>query len=394
MAAGAAALPSGLLQGQQRRPRVGAIITEFRHMSHADVICSRLFDGYYPDGVAQRPRTQIVSMYLDQVPFNDQAVALAQRYRYSIDSTIEGALMRGKSELDVDAVLLIGEHGDYPENELGQKMYPRHRLLKGITDVFRKSGRSVPVFNDKHLSYDWGMAKEMYGWTKELNFPLMAGSSIPVTVRTPELEIPLGAKIKRAVQTGYGGTDAYGFHTLESLQCMVERREGGETGVASVEFLEGEAVWRWRDGPGKWSKPLLEAASKASPNSRPGKPEDNCKEPVLFLVNYRDGFEAAAFLLNGHLSSWDFACELDGKIASTHFGPVPQKRQLTHFDGLTHVIEDLFVTGKGLYPVERTYLTTGILAHLFQSKGKKRKVETPELKIAYTAPKNCYFQRS
>ena len=389
LAAGAATLSA-----QQKKPSVGAVITEFRHMSHADVICSRMFDGYYPNGVHQAPRTQIVSMYLDQIPFNDQAVGLAPRYRYSVQSTIEGALTRGKSALDVDAVLLIGEHGDYPENELGQKEYPRHRLLSGIVDVFRKSGRSVPVFNDKHLSYDWNMGKEMYDWSRELSFPFAAGSSIPVTVRTPELEIPLGAKINRAVQTGYGGEDAYGFHTLESLQCMVERRQGGETGVAAVEMIEGEAVWRWRDGPGAWSKPLLDTAMARSPTTKPGKPEDNCKQPVLFLVTYRDGLEAAAYLLNGHLSSWDFACEIDGKTVSTHFGPVPQKRQLTHFDGLTHVIEELFVTGKPLYPVERTLLTTGVLAFLFQSRGKKRRVETPELKIAYTAPRNCFFQRA
>src|SRR5690606_27211192 len=159
----------------------------------------------------------------------------------------------------------------------------------GIVEVFRKSGRSVPVFNDKHLSYDWNLAKEMYDWSRELSFPFAAGSSIPVTVRTPELEIPYGAKIKHAVQIGYGGLDAYGFHTLEAMQCMLERRAGGETGVAAVELLEGDAVWRWRDGPGKWSKPLLDAAAKASPNVRPGKPEDNVKDPAVFLISYRDG---------------------------------------------------------------------------------------------------------
>ncbi len=389
MAAGAATL-----SGQDRRPRVGAVITEFRHRAHADVICTRLFDGYYPNGVYTRARTQIVSMYLDQRPYDDMAVPLAKRYRYSIDTTIEGALMRGRSELDVDAVLLIGEHGDYPENELGQKMYPRHRLLKGVVDVFRKSGRSVPVFNDKHLSYDWNLAKEMYDWSRELSFPFAAGSSIPVTVRTPELEIPYGAKIKHAVQIGYGGLDAYGFHTLEAMQCMLERRQGGETGVAAVEMLEGDAVWRWRDGPGKWSQPLLDAAAKASPNQRPGKPEDNVKDPAVFLISYRDGLEAAAYMLNGHVSGWNFACEMDGKTAGTHFGPNPQTRDLTHFDGLTHVIEELFVTGKPLYPIERTLLTTGMLAFAFQSKGKKRRLETPELKIEYKAPRDCFFQKT
>ena len=38
----------------------------------------------------------------------------------------------------------------------------------------------------------------------------MAGSSIPVTVRTPELEIPSGAGIKEGVGVGYGNLDAYG----------------------------------------------------------------------------------------------------------------------------------------------------------------------------------------
>ena len=145
-------------------------------------------------------------------------------------------------------------------NERGQKLYPRHRLFREIADIFRNAGRSVPLFCDKHLSYSWDKAKQMYDWARELTVPFMAGSSIPVTVRTPELLIPSGATIKRAVQTGYGPLDAYGFHTLESLQCMVERRSGGETGVASVEMLEGDAVWQWHDGRGNWSKPLLEQA--------------------------------------------------------------------------------------------------------------------------------------
>ena len=379
------------LHAQDSRPKVAAIVTEFRHRSHADVICTRIRDGYYPNGRRQEPRTRIVSMYTDQVPRDDMSRGFAHRKRYTIYPTVEGALTLGGDRLAVDAVLLIGEHGDYPVNERGQKLYPRHRLFREIADIFRNAGRSVPLFCDKHLSYSWDKAKQMYDWARELTVPFMAGSSIPVTVRTPELLIPSGATIKRAVQTGYGPLDAYGFHTLESLQCMVERRSGGETGVASVEMLEGDAVWQWHDGRGNWSKPLLEQALARDPAGALG---SRCSDSAVFVLKYRDGLEAAAYMLNNCVRGWNFAAEVDGNVLSSHFGQVPQTRELPHFDGLTHCIEELFVTGRPVYPVERTLLTTGVLAFLFDSRERKARVDTPELALTYSAPADTYFQRA
>jgi len=101
-------------------------------------------------------------------------------------------------DLAVDAVLFVGEHGRYPINERGQKLYPRHRIMKRIAEVFRETGTSVSVFCDKHLSYSWRQAREMYEWSQELKFPFMAGSSIPVTLRRPALEIPYDAEIENA----------------------------------------------------------------------------------------------------------------------------------------------------------------------------------------------------
>lgn len=389
-----AGLGATVVKAQDSRPRVAALVTEFRHRSHADVICTRILDGYYPNGRRQEPRTRIVSMYTDQVPPDDMSRDFVYRKRYAIYPTIKEALTLGRDRLAVDAVLLIGEHGDYPVNERGQKLYPRHRLFREITDVFRNAGRSIPLFCDKHLSYSWDKAKRMYDEARELNVPFMAGSSIPLTVRTPELVIPSGASIRRAVQTGYGPLDSYGFHTLESLQCMVERRLGGETGVAWVEMLEGDAVWQWRDGPGKWSKPLLKEALSRNPGSQVGALESQCTDSAVFVVNYRDGLEAAVYMLNNCLRGWNFAAEVDGSLVSTHFGQVPQTRDLPHFDGLTHCIEELFVSGKPVYPVERTLLTTGVLAFLFESRELKTRVETPELRVTYSAPADTYFQRT
>ena len=66
---------------------------------------------------------------------------------------MEEALRRRGRRLAVDAVLLVGEHGDYPTNERGQKLYPRYELFERIVDVMRKQRAvAVPVFCDKHLS--------------------------------------------------------------------------------------------------------------------------------------------------------------------------------------------------------------------------------------------------
>jgi hypothetical protein len=397
----APALSLGAQPGMKKS--VAAIVTMYtddqRLKSHASVIVGRLLEGYRPNGVFTEPRTRVVSMYTDQTPENDLSRGLAQKHGFQIFPTIKDALTLGGDRLAVDAVCFVGEHGDYPWNERRQKLYPRFELMERIVEVFRRTGQTVPVFCDKHLSYSWLKAKEMYEWSRELGFPLMAGSSIPVTVRFPELEIPYGARIEGAVVLGYGDFDAYGFHTLEALQCMVERRAGGETGIRSVEWLEGEAVWRWRDSAeGRWSLPLLEAALGVTPSAKPGRVEDNVKNPVAFLLEYNDGLRAAAYMLNGHISSWSFAAKLAERPepVATHFGfpRRDQGRPLAHFDGLVHCIEELFVTGKPCYPVERTLLTTCALSVLFESRAWKRRLDTPELRIAYRAPQQTYFQRA
>jgi hypothetical protein len=321
---------------------------------------------------------------------------LSAKHGFKIYPTIAEAICLGGDKLAVDAVLFVGEHGNYPTNDRGQKLYPRHELFSRIVDVYRQNRRAVPTFSDKHLSYSWEKASEMYRWSKELKFPFMAGSSIPVTVRVPELELPIDCRIDHAISVGYGDMDAYGFHTLAPLQGMIERRRGGEPGVAAVEWVEGDAVWKWRDGEGRWSIPLLEAALATNPNVKPGPAEQNTKRPVLFLLEYRDGLRTATYMLNGHQSGFLFAAQLQGqpKPVASHFGyTTKQARPLVHFDGLVKCIEDLFVTGKPGYPVERTLLTTGALAFLFESMARQKRVETPELKVAYRAPKNCYFQR-
>src|SRR6266568_1055057 len=245
------------------KKKIAAVVTEYRKWSHADVILTKVLEGYNLDG-KEFPNLELVALYCDQFPAGDMSRDLAKKHGFTIYDTIDGAVCRGGKELAVEGVLSIGEHGKYPANERGQILYPRRRFFTEICQVFERSKRAVPVFNDKHLAATWADAKWMYERARELFVPFLAGSSLPVTWRRPPLKVPIGCEIDGAVQIGYGPLEAYGFHALESLQCMVERRKGGETGVKAVQCLQGEAMWKALDD-GRWSKRLLDEALERVP---------------------------------------------------------------------------------------------------------------------------------
>lgn len=366
------------------RPRVAAVITEYRGYSHADVLLGRFIKGYTFGTEAFWPRTQVVSMYVDQFPKGDLSRGIAAQFGVEITPSIRQALTLSTDKLAVDGVLIIGEHGDYPYNEKGQHMYPRRRFFEETVNTFRDVGATAPVFNDKHLGFAWKDARWMYNQAREMKFPLMAGSSLPTTWRRPDLELPLDAELEEGLAIGYGGIEAYGFHALETLQCMIERRKGGESGVRAVTCLEGEDVWKaGRDGV--WSRDLLDAAVGCLENKPAGRPEEKCAEPAAFLIEHSDGFRSSVLMLNGFSSAFGFACRRKGRPEpeAAHFWL--QEPGFGHFSYLVHNIESMYLTGKETYPPERTLLTTGILDAVMTSRfNDHTRMETPWLSdLAY-----------
>src|SRR5438128_2224243 len=257
-AACAGLLSAPLAWSDTERKKLAIVATEFRLQINAQQMGDRFLVGYPMNGTWHKLRLEVVSAYIDQRPDNDLSKSRAQEFGFQIYPTIAEALRCGGDKLAVDAVLCIGEHGRYPKNELGQVLYPRYEFFKQVTDVFKKDGRSVPVFNDKHLSWKWEWAKEMVDTARALGFPFLAGSSLPVTWRMPAVDLPYGTEVEEMLCVAFGNVDSYDFHALEVLQCMAERRKGSETGVSGLQALRGEAVWTAM-AAGGWDAKLFEA---------------------------------------------------------------------------------------------------------------------------------------
>lgn len=382
------------------RKKIAAVVTTWFPGSHADLIAGKFIKGFPTVDGLQEPQVDLVSLYMDQVHPDDVGLDLARRHGVEVYPSIRSALTLTPpsvghwpttpgwqdGELAVDGVLIVAEHGDYPIDGMEQRHYPRRHFFEQVCAVFSASGRSVPVFTDKHLSYNWEDADWMYQRGCELGVPMMAGSSLPVSARTPMLEHELGTPIEEALSIGChhsypGGLESYGFHTLELLQCFAERRAGFETGVASVQCLEGDAVWQAAEDR-LWSRELADAAESCIDSKSPGPMETNSPNPKVFLIEYNDGLQAATLMLPGHLGGFGYAARVDGEIEATGLNRVADSQQPFSYLGLN--IQQMFLTGRPQYPVERTLLVTGILDALIESRHRGHvRIETPHLAVKY-----------
>ena len=397
-----------------KKLKIAAISSVYYYLSHAYHIVGRFLDGFpvYDGHDPHVPDFDVSSVYIEQISdATDLGRDKAKRHNVRLSPNIADALTLGTGKLAVDAVLLIGEHGDYPYNDKLQKLYPRGKYFREIHEVFKAAGHGVPVFIDKHLSYSRPEALSMVEMANSLGYPLMAGSSLPITWRLPELEIPLGLKWDEAVVASRGDIEIFGFHALETLQCFVERRDRGgkPQGVKAVTCLEGDAIWAAGDR-GEWSWSLLNEALGRSHSVNVGDIRQNTKDykapagkdyftrlphPVAFLVEYTDGFKATSIILNGHVDDTTIAAKVGDKVAST-LVYLPAPPGASFFNPLVLRIEDFFKSNKPPYPVERTLLTGGILDAALESRVKKNaRIETPDLAtIDYQAPKDSGYIRT
>jgi hypothetical protein len=407
-AAGTVLVPA-VARASSTRKRIAFLGTEVRRHSHAQHFLDRLTLGYTWAGRWQEPRVDVASVYIDQFPEGDLARQRIARHGLRQFPTIEEALTLGGSRLAVDGVVIIAEHGDYPRNEKGQTRYPRFDWFRQVMRVFADSGRSVPVFNDKHLSTTWDECVQMVKDARRFQVPFLAGSSLPVTWRLPAVEMPHGAALQESVCVAYGGVDSYDFHALETAQCMSERRAGGEVGIRRVHAARGEKLWQLLDGNDRrLTRQLMVAALTRSHNLpvEGGFPTDRVTyqwvrtalpETLGYLIEHRDGFRTSIFLTN--IRDFNYAGYLRDTreiLSCQMYLPMPGHGSTTadFFNPLTRHIETMMLTGVPPYPVERTLLTSGMVIggvdslHLGQVA-----VETPDMEVRYQVPDESHFWR-
>jgi hypothetical protein len=440
-----------LLWGQQapaQRPlRLAILGSVYRPQSNMQTLADRFLVGYPYDGEWHMPHVQVVSVYVDQLerqadaapspyqlamsgtkvapasaakgiagglgrdrsvktqsapekpePTPDLSRARAQQFGFRLCSNIPEALRCGGDRIAVDAVLAIVEQDDYPINDRGQILLPSYDFFQQCAQVFEDEKRGVPYFNHKQLSYSFEQAQTMVKTANRLRFPLLAGSSLPVTWRLPDVDISLGAQVEEAVMVCAPG--AMAFDALEGMQCMLERRKGGETGVKAVQLLEGDDVWA-AGNAGRWSKDLLSSALSRSDTPQgltvlDGRTQDLVasgvlpqlvKDPAAYCIEYTDGTRATLLMLSGAIMDYNIAARLTGQgIVSTQFF-LPPPPNVTDSACLAAKIEQTFHTGSAAYPIERTLLTTGVLEACLHSRHKlNQRLETPQLAVSYQPP--------
>jgi hypothetical protein len=453
----------GQTSSTQRPLRLAILGSTYRLGSNLQGIADRFLVGYPYDGDWHMPNVQVVSVYVDErirrataapnefqlaitgrarrpqppkpVPPNgvkaapderwepmapsseeqglasDLSPARAEQFGFRLCHNIPEALRCGGDRIAVDAVLSVVEQcGDYPypSNDRGQILLPRYDFFQQCASVFEAEQHGVPYFSHKQLSFSFIEAQGMVQTSERLKFPLMAGSSMPVTWRLPDVEIPFGARVQEAVMVGVGGMDDMDFDALDAMQCMLERREGGETGVKAVQLLEGDDVWV-AGKAGRWSQDLLTSALSRSDTPLgltilDGRNQDLVgdgalpqlvKDPAAYCIEYVDGTKATLLMLNGAIRDFNIAARVaGGELISTQFFMPPPPNE-TNSACLAAKIDQLYQKRATPYPIQRTLLTTGILEACLNSRHRlNQRVETPHLISSYRPPTESQYVRS
>ena len=174
------------------------------------------------------------------------------------------------------------------------------------------------------------------------------------------------------------------FHILETLQAFVERRKGGETGVRAVQMLKGRRSLESRAAG--VVAPGFIGCGAGAPREGPvsnKRPED--MRAVLGLVEYRDGFRGAVMALDD-VSEYLVAVKPKGKPPEATSCYIPTENS-NNFSMLVHGITQMIATGKAAVSCRAHaagHRRAGQLMDSGYQNGKR--LETPELDVAYKAP--------
>lgn len=356
--------------------------------SPSQQLLDRFLIGYPRDGQFHRPTVSEVSAYLMLTDESDFG-------RRTIDFGLKIAPTAEQAAADADAVIIASRKPGSMAND---------RLLE---IALERASQGSACFVHGALSSSLERGRTLLRLAESRGIHLLAGTPWGVTWRLPETDLPAATPLAEALivvqrhSSGSGGSQGSlpgaELDALEGLLPIIERRQGGESGVRSLRLLEGPEVWRAGDKK-LWSWKLLAAALSRSnsPQGDPvldGRTQDIlglglvpklARNPVAWLLEHRDGLRSALLVLDGVVADHNFALGTrDGRVLSAQLFRAPPPAD-HHFSRLVAVLEDFFQTGRPPWPVQRNLLIAGLLEtfrHPASHSGKT--IATPGLDLAY-----------
>lgn len=372
--------------------KLAFLLEDFSSGSPAQHLVDRFLMGYARDGEFHKPGQREVSAYVmmtNEGGFDKRAEDFGLRVASTAEQAVDGA----------DAVVVVSRKPGVMAND---------RLLRIALD---RAPEGAACFVHGALSSNLALGREAVSVARSRKISLLAGSALNVAHRLPAVEVPAGTALSEALivvqinqvmgpgQSGAGSGTLGGaeMNALEGLLPIIERRAGGESGIRSIRWMEGDDIWKAGD-KGLWSRPLLAAALSRS-NSPQGDPvldgrtqdifglglvRKLARQPVAWQLTHHDGLKTTILVLDGVVNDFNFAVRSsNGRTFSAQLFRAPPPVE-QHYSLLMATIEDFLRGGASPWRVERNLLIAGLLENFRRPLARSgRVVETPDLALAY-----------
>jgi hypothetical protein len=360
--------------------KIAFLVEDFALQTPAQQLLDRFLIGFPRDGEFYRPEGCQIAVYLRDGAGNAEIDRRVKEFGLRREQSIAATVAQA------DGLVIVPKTSSAaPDTELVEI------ALRGVP-------RGCACFVYGGLSWTLSEAKKLANVASTQKLSLIAGTTLPVTWRLPEVDVAAGARLKEALIVVQGASPAAELDGLEGLLPVIQRRRGGESGVRRIRLLEGTDLWQ-AGHDGVWSWALLASALSRSDSPQGDSVKDGrtqdlvglglvqtlARQPRGWVMEHFDGLRSTVLVLDGVVADYNFAVQTrDGPVISAQIYRPPAPAQ-HHFSRLAEVIESFFVRGKQPWPIERNVLISGLLESFGKNSANGGSpLETPALRISYS----------